>query len=128
MYLASTIIGLLVIVANIQTSLQKTYLPIIDGLNLTNPYYVMETLDFAGQKNLIKYHSKKSEHSMVCKNVNDISMYEKEKIQSIIQVAESAEDISTLLEPLLYFEFPTVVLVITNSSQKNNLKSNVLAK
>ena len=122
MCLPPKIIGLLVIVANIQTSVQNSYLPIINGLNLINPYYVVETFDFQ-QRNIIKHHSKKSEPSMVCENANNIPVINKEKIQSIIQIANSVKDIATVLEPLLYFEFPTFILIITNSLQKNNLKT-----
>ena len=122
MCLPPKIIGLLVIVANIQMSVQKTYLPIINGLNLINPYYVVETFDFQ-QRNIIKHHSKKSEPSMICKTAKDIPMINKEKIQSIIQIAASAEDITAVLEPLLYFEFPTFILIIANSLQKTYLSN-----
>ena len=122
MCLPPKIIGLLVVIANIQTSVQNSYLPIINGLNLINPYYIVETFDFQ-QRNIIKHHSKKSEPSMVCKTAKDIPMINKEKIQSIIQIASSAEDITAVLEPLLYFEFPTFILIITNSLQKTNLNS-----
>ena len=121
MYLPSKIIGLLVFVVIIQFSLQKSYRPIIDGLKLKSPYYVVGNVDFQ-QTNLIKHHWMKSEFSMICKNVNDIPMVNKEQIQSIIQIAISTEDIAAILKPLLYFEFPTIVLLITNSLQKHNLK------
>ena len=122
MYLTSKIIGLLVFVANIQLSLQKSYRPIIDGLKLKSPYYIVRNVDFQ-QKNLIKHHSMKSEFSMICKNANDIPTVNKEQIQSIIQIAISTEDIAAFLEPSLYFEFPTIVLLITDSLQKHNLKN-----
>ena len=122
MYLPSKIIGLLVFVTNTQLSLQKSYRPIIDGLKLKSPYYIVGNVDFQ-QTNLIKHHSMKSEFSMICKNANDIPMVNKEQIQSIIQIAISAEDIAAFLKPLLYFEFPTIVLLITDSLQKHNLKN-----
>ena len=122
MCLPPKIIGLLVVIANIQTSVQNSYLPIINGLNLINPYYIVETFDFQ-QRNIIKHHSKKSEPSMICKTAKDIPMINKEKIQSIIQIAASAEDITAVLEPLLYFEFPTFILIITNSLQKTYLSN-----
>ena len=121
MYLPSKIIGVLVFVVIIQFSLQKCYRPIIDGLKLKSPYYVVGNVD-SQQRNLIKHHSLKSEFSMICKNVNDIPMVNKEQIQSIIQIAISTEDIAAILKPLLYFKFPTIVLLITDSLQKHNLK------
>ena len=121
MYLPSKIIGVLVFVVIIQFSLQKSYRPIIDGLKLKSPYYVVGNVD-SQQRNLIKHHSMKSEFSMICKNVNDIPMVNKEQIQSIIQIAISTEDIAAILKPLLYFKFPTIVLLITDSLQKHNLK------
>ena len=121
MYLPSKIIGVLVFVVIIQFSLQKSYRPIIDGLKLKSPYYVVGNVD-SQQRNLIKHHSMKSEFSMICKNVNDIPMVNKEPIQSIIQIAISTEDIAAILKPLLYFKFPTIVLLITDSLQKHNLK------
>ena len=122
MYLPSKIIGLLVFVVIIQFSLQKCYRPIIDGLKLKSPYYVVGGNVDSQQRNLIKHHSMKSEFSMICKNVNDIPMVNKEQIQSIIQIAISTEDIAAILKPLLYFKFPTIVLLITDSLQKHNLK------
>ena len=122
MYLPSKIIGLLVFVTNTQLSLQKSYRPIIDGLKLKSPYYIVGNADFQ-QRNLIKYHSMNSESSMICKNANDIPMVNKDQIQSIIQFAIRTEDIGAFLEPLLYFEFPTIVLLITDSLQKHNLKN-----
>ena len=101
--------------------MQKSYWPIIDGLKLKSPYYIVGNVD-SQHKNLIKHHSMKSEFSMICKNMNDIPMVNKEKIQSIIQIAISTEDIAAFLKPLLYFEFPTIVLLITDSLQKHNLK------
>ena len=121
MYLPSKIIGVLVFVVIIQFSLQNRYRPIIDGLKLKSPYYVVGNVD-SQQRNLIKHHSMKSEFSMICKNVNDIPMVNKEQIQSIIQIAISTEDIAAILKPLLYFEFPTIVLLITDSLQRHNLK------
>ena len=121
MYLPSKIIGVLVFVVIIQFSLQKSYRPIIDGLKLKSPYYVVGNVD-SQQRNLIKHHSMKSEFSMICKNVYDIPMVNKEQIQSIIQIAISTEDIAAILKPLLYFKFPTIVLLITDSLQKHNLK------
>ena len=121
MYLPSKIIGVLVFVVIIQFSLQKSYRPIIDGLKLKSPYYVVGNVD-SQQRNLIKHHSMKSEFSMICKNVNDIPMVNKKQIQSIIQIAISTEDIAAILKPLLYFKFPTIVLLITDSLQKHNLK------
>ena len=122
MYLPSKIIGVLVFVVIIQFSLQKSYRPIIDGLKLKSPYYVVGGNVDSQQRNLIKHHSMKSEFSMICKNMNDIPMVNKEKIQSIIQIAISTEDIAAILKPLLYFKFPTIVLLITDSLQKHNLK------
>ena len=122
MYLPSKIIGVLVFVVIIQFSLQKSYRPIIDGLKLKSPYYVVGGNVDSQQRNLIKHHSMKSEFSMICKNVNDIPMVNKEQIQSIIQIAISTEDIAAILKPLLYFKFPTIVLLITDSLQKHNLK------
>ena len=122
MYLPSKIIGLLVFVTNTQLSLQKSYRPIIDGLKLKSPYYIVGNVDFQ-QRNLIKYHSMNSEFSMICKNAIDIPMVNKDQIRSIIQFAIRTEDIGAFLEPLLYFEFPTVVLLITDSLQKHNLKN-----
>ena len=101
--------------------MQKSYWPIIDGLKLKSPYYVVGNVD-SQQRNLIKHHSMKSEFSMICKNVNDIPMVNKEQIQSIVQIAISTEDIAAILKPLLYFKFPTIVLLITDSLQKHNLK------
>ena len=121
MYLPSKIIGVLVFVVIIQFSLQKSYRPIIDGLKLKSPYYVVGNVE-SQQRNLIKHHSMKSEFSMICKNVNDIPMVNKEQIQSIIQIAISTEDIAAILKPLLYFKFPTIVLLITDSLQRHNLK------
>ena len=121
MYLPSKIIGVLVFVVIIQFSLQKSYRPIIDGLKLKSPYYIVGNVD-SQHRNLIKHHSMKSEFSMICKNVNDIPMVNKEQIQSIIQIAISTEDIAAILKPLLYFKFPTIVLLITDSLQKHNLK------
>ena len=121
MHLPSKIIGVLVFVVIIQFSLQKSYRPIIDGLKLKSPYYVVGNVD-SQQRNLIKHHSMKSEFSMICKNVKDIPMVNKEQIQSIIQIAISTEDIAAILKPLLYFKFPTIVLLITDSLQKHNLK------
>ena len=121
MYLPSKIIGLLVFVVIIQLSLQKSYWPIIDGLKLKSPYYIVGNVD-SQHRNLIKHHSMKSESSMICKNMNDIPMVNKEQIQSIIQIAISTEDIAAILKPLLYFKFPTIVLLITDSLQKHNLK------
>ena len=86
MYLPSKIIGLLVFVTNTQLSLQKSYRPIIDGLKLKSPYYIVGNVDFQ-QRNLIKYHSMNSEFSMICKKANDIPMVNKDQIQSIIQFA-----------------------------------------
>ena len=101
--------------------MQKSYWPIIDELKLKSPYYIVGNVD-SQHRNLIKHHSMKSEFSMICKNMNDIPRVNKEQIQSIIQIAISTEDIAAILKPLLYFEFPTIVLLITDSLQKHNLK------
>ena len=121
MTLCKKMINLLLLVLGIQISLQTNYSPIIEALNITNPYYVMDTFDFKS-KDLIKYHSNKSEFAMLCHSTKDVPIKNKEDIQSIIQFTKNVEGIKTILDPLLDFHFPSIILLITNSSQKVNLK------
>ena len=122
MTLCKKMINLLILVLGIQNSLQTNYFPIIEALNITNPYYVMDTFDFKS-KDLIKHHFNKSEFAMLCHSIEDIPIKNKEDIQSIIKFTKNVDDIKTILEPLLDFHFPTIILLITNSSQKANLKN-----
>ena len=114
-------INLLLLASGIQSSIQTNYFPIIEALNITNPYYIMDTFDFKS-KDLIKHHFNKSEFSMLCSSIKDIPVKNKEDIQSIIQFTKNVEVIKTILDPLLDFHFPALILLITNSSQKANLK------
>ena len=123
MYLCFKIIFFLLLVFNIQDSLQTDYLPVLEGLNIKSPYYIADKYDIQ-YKHLMKYHFQKYEPSMVLfstKSAADIPKINKEKTFSIVQIIASDEDISAILEPLLYFEFPTIVLLITNSSQLTNM-------
>ena len=86
MYLPSKIIGVLVFVVIIQFSLQKSYRPIIDGLKLKSPYYVVGGNVDSQQRNLIKHHSMKSEFSMICENMNDIPMVKKKKFKALYKL------------------------------------------
>ena len=125
MCLCFNIIFFLSLVFNIQDSLQTDYFPVLEGLNIKSPYYVADKYDIQ-YKHLLKYHFQKHEPSMVLystKSAADIPKINKEKISSIVQIIESDEDISVILEPLLSFEFPTVVLLITNSSLLTNLSN-----
>ena len=107
---------------NIQNSLQLDYLPVLEGLNIKSPYYIGDIFDIQ-YKHLIKHHSQKNEPSMVCKCASYIPTANKEKITSVVKIIASNEDISEKLEYLLYYEFPTIVLHITNSSQLTNLSN-----
>ena len=60
---------------------------------------------------------------MVCKNATEIPIINTGQIKSVIQITKSDEDIGKLLEPLLSLHFPTLILLIANSSQKTYFKS-----
>ena len=105
------------LLTSIETSIQASYLPILEALNITNPYYIVENFHV---KNILKHHFTKSEFSMVCKSVKDIPKIYKEEIYSVIQITKSVDN--NLLDSLLEFHFPTFVLIITNSSQKSKLE------
>ena len=92
------------LLTSIETSMQTSYFPILEALNITNPYYIVEDINI---KNILKHHFTKSEFSMVCKNVTDIPRINKEEINSVIQITKSVDN--NLLESLLEFHFPTFV-------------------
>ena len=94
MTLCKKMINLLLLVLGIQISLQTNYFPIIEALNITNPYYVMDTFDFKS-KDLIKHHFNKSDFAMLCHSIKDIPIKNKEDIQSIIQFTKNVEGIKT---------------------------------
>ena len=119
MCLRQKIINFLLLVSGIQNSMQTNYFPIIEGLNITNPYYVMETFEFRS-KNVLKHHFKKSEFAMICKSSRDIPIKHRKNIQSIVQLTKNLKD--SILDSWLDFHFPTLILLITNSSQKANLR------
>ena len=123
MNLCFKIIILLISVFNIKCYLQLDYLPVLEGLNIKSPYYIADKYDIK-YKHLLKHHFQKQEASMLLcstKSAADIPKTNKEKISSIVQAIGSNADIGVILEPLLSFEFPTVVLLITNSSQLTNM-------
>ena len=116
------IIDILLLVSNIPNSLQIDYLPILEEFRIKDPYYIVESFNLH-HKNLIKHHSQNNELSMVCKNATEIPIINTGQIKSVIQITKSDEDIGKLLEPLLSLHFPTLILLIANSSQKTNFKS-----
>ena len=116
------IIDILLLVSNIPISLQIDYLPILEEFRIKDPYYIVGSFNLH-HKNLIKHHSQNNELSMVCKNVTEIPIINTGQIKSVIQITKKDEDIGKSLEPLLSFHFPTLILLIANSSQKTNFKN-----
>jgi len=84
------IIFFLLLVFNIQDSLQTDFLPVLEGLNIKSPYYIADKYDIQ-YKHLMKYHFQKHEPSMVLystKSDADIPKINKEKYLALYKLLE----------------------------------------